>query len=537
MLVKKDAWRGFVFAVYALLTAAVALLVVFAYRFVDFYLKEEMGGYLLGNGTLALLGAGLCALSVWLLRRVGAARVERVLARAGWRLIAALTVVTLAMQVLVCYHAYFITRWDTQTVVDSAFFLARGERDYVDTAYFSRCPNNIMLMAIYSAILRAVMAVTHAEPSLERFMVLLILMQILINTGTGVMIFAAAKNLLRERAGTPWLGALAAWALYFILIGCSPWFLLPYSDSTALWIPMLTLLLYLRKRSRRSLTEGLIVGLLGGLAFTIKPQTMIPAIAILLCEGASMIRRKTWKRSLAYVGLLVAGMLAVAGPVKSAVVRSTALELNPESRLGVLHYFSMGLNEESDGQWDGHDMELLDIPTNAERDAYEWQVAMERIRAFGVSGLAGHAVRKCLANFSDGSFYWKGIRTYRRSAQERDPVLTPFIRSIVYDDGANYPILHTLQQGAWILVLMLCAAGALVRRRLTEEEDDGLRAMMLSVVGIICFNMLFEARARYIYDMVPVMIVLAVYTLSALAEKGASRGIRRGNGAKKRYAE
>ena len=47
--------------------------------------------------------------------------------------------------------------------------------------------------------------------------------------------------------------------------------------------------------------------------------------------------------------------------------------------------------------------------------------------------------------------------------------------------------------------------------------------MMLSVVGIVCFNMLFEARARYIYVMVPVMIVLAVVTLSLLAQSCALR--------------
>ena len=49
-----------------------------------------------------------------------------------------------------------------------------------------------------------------------------------------------------------------------------------------------------------------------------------------------------------------------------------------------------------------------------------------------------------------------------------------------------------------------------------------LCAMMLSVVGIVCFNMLFEARARYIYVMVPVMIVLAVVTLQAVVSKGLS---------------
>ena len=56
---KRDAWRGFVFGVYALLMLTVTLIVVFAYRFVDFYMKEDMGGYLLSNEALDLLGIGL----------------------------------------------------------------------------------------------------------------------------------------------------------------------------------------------------------------------------------------------------------------------------------------------------------------------------------------------------------------------------------------------------------------------------------------------------------------------------------------------
>ena len=82
---KRDAWRGFVFGVYALLMLTVTFIVIFVYRFVDYYLKADTGGYLLSNETLALLGIGLCGLSVWTIRRAGCARIEKALACAGWR--------------------------------------------------------------------------------------------------------------------------------------------------------------------------------------------------------------------------------------------------------------------------------------------------------------------------------------------------------------------------------------------------------------------------------------------------------------------
>ena len=535
MRVKRDAWRGFVFAVYAMLTAAVAFVVIFAYRYVDFYLKEEMGGYLLSNEALALLGAGLCVLGVWLLRRAGVARVERILARAGWRLIAGMTLLTLVMQIMVCYHAHYTTRWDAQSVVDSAYAFARGEYEYFFTEYFSRCQNNITLMALYGYILKAVMAVTHTEPGLERFMVLLIIMQSVISVSVGVMVWRLTRDLLSDRVKTPYMGAATAWLLYFVLIGCSPWFLIPYSDSTALWIPTLFMLIYMRKGSHRSAWEGFALGVLGGFAFCLKPQTMIPLIAIVMNEGARAVYGKKWRKPLVYLCMLAVGAVLMVGPVKNMIVNSIEVELNQNHKLGLVHYFRMGLNEERTGMWEGRDDELMEFETNEERNAYELQMAIDRIRAFGVKGLARHSVKKCLANFSDGSF-GAGTKTYRSLSEEKSPVLTPLIRNLFFGEGKYFRVLHTVHQGAWMLVLMLCAAGVLVCRKLIEDEEEGICVMMLSTVGIICFNMLFEAGPRYVFVMVPVMIVLAVYTLGALAEKGVLLAKRHGNGAENRYA-
>ena len=513
-------WRKLVFGVYALLMLTVTFIVIFVYRFVDYYLKADTGGYLLSNETLALLGIGLCGLSVWTIRRAGCARIEKALACAGWRLVAVLSVLTFLLQAFICYHTHFTSVWDMLTVVESAMAYASGEFEYFSQDYFSRCPNNLVLTVFYGSILRAVRAITHSEPGIERFMVMLILMQSVINVCVGALIWKLTRDLLQENGKAPNLCALGAWLLYFVLIGCSPWYLMPYSDSTVLGLPILMIAIYARRNGRHGIAEAVAIGLLGGLAYLIKPQAMIPAIAILLCEGVRILSRNTRRRALTYVLSLVVCAAVMAGPVKAMIVSTVDVELDPEKRLGLVHYFSMGLNPERSGQWDGREAELMTYPTNAERDAYELQLAKDRIEAYGVNGLAEHAVKKCLVNFSDGSFTWKGLMNIKHPTAEKHPVISPLLREMVYEDGRYYPILHTIQQGAWLLVLMLCAAGVLVRRRMTD--GDVLCAMMLSVVGIVCFNMLFEARARYIYVMVPVMIVLAVLTLQAVVSKGLS---------------
>ena len=323
-------WRKLVFGVYALLMLTVTFIVIFVYRFVDYYLKADTGGYLLSNETLALLGIGLCGLSVWTIRRAGCARIEKALACAGWRLVAVLSVLTFLLQAFICYHTHFTSVWDMLTVVESAMAYASGEFEYFSQDYFSRCPNNLVLTVFYGSILRAVRAITHSEPGIERFMVMLILMQSVINVCVGALIWKLTRDLLQENGKAPNLCALGAWLLYFVLIGCSPWYLMPYSDSTVLGLPILMIAIYARRNGRHGIAEAVAIGLLGGLAYLIKPQAMIPAIAILLCEGVRILSRNTRRRALTYVLSLVVCAAVMAGPVKAMIVSTVDVELDPE---------------------------------------------------------------------------------------------------------------------------------------------------------------------------------------------------------------
>ena len=496
-------------------TALVAVVVLFAYGTTSFYLKGYTGEFPLSNPLLLLMAAAAFALllvPVWRLRKG--------IAALGWRLPLTLSALLFAAQVFITYHAYFFSVWDARYVLEGARAFAYDMPEAISVDYFSMYPNNLTLAGIYGGLLRLPMCL-GAELGEERGLLLLILVQCALNTACGLLLWSLTRRVAEAFSDgvTAAQAALVALIAYAVLIGLSPWFLVPYSDSSALIFPVLLLWLYERLRGR--LPSALLLGALGTLAFMIKPQASIPLIAIALCELAALIVRRS-KRSAVFLILMGSAFLLVVLPAQSVMERQIGIELDSDRAMNPAHYVNMGLNAEHDGAFNMPDLDaVLAVPAK-ERTAWCLRTAWARVKEYGVPGMAEHLLRKALVNFADGGFAW-GIDFARNDLPVKDERLTPWVRSVVYSDGTRYPALHALEQAVWLLLLVLCPFGAFGLRRLCAEQETPVpAAMLLSVIGIIAFNMLFEAKARYVFVMVPVMIAVSAAGLCAL--RGRKRG-------------
>ena len=490
-------------------TALVAVVVLFAYGTTSFYLKGYKGEFPLSNPLLLLMAAAAFALllvPVWRLRKG--------IAALGWRLPLTLSALLFAAQVFITYHAYFFSVWDARYVLEGARAFAYDMPEAISVDYFSMYPNNLTLAGIYGGLLRLPMCL-GAELGEERGLLLLILVQCALNTACGLLLWSLTRRVAEAFSDgvTAAQAALVALIAYAVLIGLSPWFLVPYSDSSALIFPVLLLWLYERLRGR--LPSALLLGALGTLAFMIKPQASIPLIAIALCELAALIVRRS-KRSAVFLILMGSAFLLVVLPAQSVMERQIGIELDSDRAMNPAHYVNMGLNAEHDGAFNMPDLDaVLAVPAK-ERTAWCLRTAWARVKEYGVPGMAEHLLRKALVNFADGGFAW-GIDFARNDLPVKDERLTPWVRSVVYSDGTRYPALHALEQAVWLLLLVLCPFGAFGLRRLCAEQETPVpAAMLLSVIGIIAFNMLFEAKARYVFVMVPVMIAVSAAGLCAL---------------------
>lgn len=108
------------------------------------------------------------------------------------------------------------------------------------------------------------------------------------------------------------------------------------------------------------------------------------------------------------------------------------------------------------------------------------------------------------------------------------------LRDFYWQDGRNYIWFTTISQGLWLFALLgiLTEAALLleaslegIRKRkasVAKEQSDFLCvsvAMIVTFIGMFLFVMLFEARARYLYNMVPIFSVMAVLGYCKLYQK------------------
>lgn len=250
------------------------------------------------------------------------------------------------------------------------------------------------------------------------------------------------------------------------------------------------------------------MGLLGGAAYLIKPQTCIPIIAVALYELASAaVTRQRVIATLAKLCAMGVACALVIGPGFALLKADMRIHTNPEASVGVSHFLNMGLNTDTDGAFavDGL-YAACAYDTKQERSRYCLSSAKARLQEMGPAGLAEHLLKKSLVNFADGTFAWC-VDFSKREQPVKHETISPLIRSYVYWDGENSVLLRTMAQLFWQMVLLLCPFAVLIGAQ--GKTRRTLMVLMLSVVGMMAFNMLFEAKARYAYVISPLCVVLA----------------------------
>ena len=419
----------------------------------------------------------------------------------------------LAVQLFMVYQYYFYTDWDVETIVQCAMAAVTGEDISRHSTYFSMYPNNLVLVTLLGWIVRLAYALGLSQHAYFA----LIVFQGVICWAVGVLLCMLVDHLLHDDGMT-----VLAWTLYQLLIGCSPWISIPYSDIVALFFPtaILAAFFLLPKTGVKGILRMFLLAFLSYFGYRIKPQILIVLIAIVLYQAAVMV----FGRSLAilrgalkprYVCALAAGLCS-AVLLANTMAAQVDVEIDEELAFGIPHFLMMGMNTEEFGAYYQRDVSFSwRCATRAERTQKNLEVFGQRVSEMGAAGLAKQLIRKTLTNFNDGTFCWAGEGVfYREILEEKLPVLSPLLRSIYYShEGRLYPVWANLAQMIWMGVLALGSCAWM------NGKDERLSVIMLSVIGFTLFETIFEARARYLLCYVPLYIVLCTLGLHALKTK------------------
>lgn len=399
-------------------------------------------------------------------------------------------------------NAYFKTGWDAgNCLLPSAIELSYG-LPISDAGYFSMCPNNITLLWIQSKVLKFAWRFSILDG--KTGMMSLVALNCLISVISALLIYKIVNKLTNQHT------ALFAWALYAIYMGLSPWLLISYSDSIAILFPILVMWLYMQD-SWKAWVRWFLIGLFGFGTYYIKPQCCIILIAIVLVELLERfyLKEKRWKELLAGGAILLLAIAAACG-LQQLIIRDTGLEPEKGRGFGVAHFLMMGLNENTNGTYAEEDAIFsYDFSDPVKRRTADLKRAGERVKNYGFVGMLEHLSKKQMVNFGDGTFGWgTGGGFFWEYYERKNSYISGMIRSLYYGGEKNVHYMETYMQFFWVWIL--CFMGTII---LKKEKTKAENICMLSVLGLILFQLLFESGARYVYCYVPLMLVLAVMGL------------------------
>lgn len=502
-------------AIYALFGGMMALVLLLVVLFNHKVVFRAKPVFLMPQWVMLLLGAAvMSALARFFFKEQSSAALDgagrrRVLGvfafLLGWGAV-------FACQVILSYFAYFLTGWDAKLVLRNAYYMGvYANPEFVDGHYYSVYPNNSIITLIFGGIIRLFWYVVGGEPGIDRCALVLIVFQCTVNTLTGMATLCAAKRLTGSRR----FARLVA-VVYVALVGLSPWVMIPYSDCVGLIFPILMVDAYQRSKSgRHEWLWWLGIGLLAGAGYLVKPQIVILLIAMVLVEAVHMISGGHIGKRLMQLTAAVVIALVCIGPGFDWIIDHSMIEINEEENVGFFHYAMVGLNEDSIGTFTVEDSVYTEsFPTREERKEGQMAVIRERLESMGLTGLIRHYARKTIMNYGDGSFSW-GYEGdfFSMPVEDKDGVLSPVLKYLTGErqEGGQFPEMATYFQCIWLGVLLgLPMMAAACWKKKQQGEANVYEAMMLGVIGLTLFEMLFEARARYLLTYTPLYIILGL---------------------------
>lgn len=460
--------------------------------------------FLFNNNILILFGGLILIILIFLLQKMKIKLSDK-------DLLIILSLILFVFELFVTTNALFRSGWDVGMIYDAAYSNVFDKYPKISfdasKSYFEAYPNNILLL-LYEMFFAFITRSISKGPKTLSF--ILVFNNCLIFTIVGVMVYLCTKKIVNNRKM-----AFLSWIIYAILIGTSSWFLVPYSDSIGLLFPMLILFVYLYF-NKKIYFKIFLLSLISFIGYQIKPQILIIFISIIGFEFLDFFDKKLSKDSLVKLGkklvIVILTYLLVTMPI--SYIKNVVMELDSNKKIGLTHFLMMGLNEETNGVWSGSDVSFsTSFPNRELRTKNNLEECKKRLNNLKFSGTVKHLRNKILVNFNDGTFFFGEEGSFYVSYYWNEFRMNRFVTDFAYSTGKYYIYVSSIRHAVWLFILLLLLFCY------SKKNNREISVIQLSLIGLFLFEILFEARSRYLFIYVPYFIILAILAINKIMLK------------------
>lgn len=429
------------------------------------------------------------------------------------KLIVKLSIILFLIQAYVFYNCYFITGWDSEVVVRVADAIAMGNQEILTNDwyewYFSTYPNNKLMVIVFAILLKLNSYIGFIAEK-QYFLILFLCM---LSCLTGYLLFKTIEHMSNS------VYAYFAWFLYVIHVGISPWLFIPYSDSLGLIFPLAIVRIYQKLQNRKHvLFKWAIIGAGAYFGYNIKPQILITMIALLIIDVLQFLKQCNKKMFKAYIknycicffSMFLAMIINV-----NIILPCFAIETEKELAVGPTHYMMMGLNSNSYGGYDYDDVVFsTSFDNKKDRKENNIQKIKERIEGYGFWGLGKFMIHKIAYIYHTGTYAWRQEgRFIVEIIEDRNNLSSPLLKKFYYNNEENKECAFDVMEYVIWLTMLTCAVGVAFCEKQSFKNDPTYYVIIISLIGLNIFELLFEARGRYLFIYSPFYVFVALFGL------------------------
>lgn len=307
-----------------------------------------------------------------------------------------------------------------------------------------------------------------------------------------------------------------------IMLLCCPIYLytpIVYTDTLSIFIPVATLYFWLLAKeansSKKRYVYWLILSILSVIGYSLKPVAMIVYIAIII---ETIICNRKYIKQLAVSLIIFIILLVSYNTLQEKLIIKDSPWTYPYT-----HWIMMGLNKPQSeggssigwGAYSSEDNDYSGIQPSVElRKEANIKKIKERLTEFGFGGYIKFLFNKFEYVWNDGTYY-----VFNKIGWDTINKETTLYEYII-GEKSNYiikPFLSNLHQFMMIMILIAIIINIKIK------EDESIRVMGISMVGIAIFLLFWEARSRYIYFLIPIFCILSAYGIYKVSNKSLKK--------------